>query len=236
MSWIQCGPSPSPGPLPEGEGKPNASASTSSAGGALPPSRTRFGGRGTGEFRSPNLRDRGKGTRRATTPRQWFWVLLPKQKDLVVRLRLPRKNPSPSVILANAGIQGLCAVVAAASRVKARDNGEDARKKQRHEMAPLQRQKTKNPGSSSLTGSPIPGSPAHRGQASGTSVEDDRQRQKQNPGTLMSRHLRAWLRPLDHPVVRRYLTCDEYGHVIKGSDHHTRQVSPPGQNRSRSGI
>ena len=41
------------------------------------------------EFRSPNNRDRGKGTRRATPGRPWFWVLLPKQKDLVVRGRNP---------------------------------------------------------------------------------------------------------------------------------------------------
>ena len=34
------------------------------------------------EFRSPNLRDRDKGTRRATPGRPWFWVLLPKQKSL----------------------------------------------------------------------------------------------------------------------------------------------------------
>ena len=34
------------------------------------------------EFRSPHLRDRGKGTRRATPGRPWFWVLLPKQKSL----------------------------------------------------------------------------------------------------------------------------------------------------------
>ncbi len=48
------------------------------------------------EFRSPNLRDWGKGTRRATPGRQWFWVLLPKQKDLGVRGRNPA-NPSPLV-------------------------------------------------------------------------------------------------------------------------------------------
>ena len=41
------------------------------------------------EFRSPHSRDWGKGTRRATPGRQWFWVLLPKQKDLVVRGRNP---------------------------------------------------------------------------------------------------------------------------------------------------
>ncbi len=45
------------------------------------------------EFRSPNSWDRGKGTRRATHGRQWFWVLLPKQKDLVVRGRNPSKTP-----------------------------------------------------------------------------------------------------------------------------------------------
>ena len=47
------------------------------------------------EFRSPNNRDRGKGTRRATPGRPWFWVLLPKQKDLGARGRNPAK-PSPS--------------------------------------------------------------------------------------------------------------------------------------------
>ena len=52
----------------------------------------------------------------------------------------------------------------------------------------------------------------------------------------MFRRRRAGLHHLDHPVVRRYLTCDEYGYVIKRADHHTSQVSPPGQNRSRSGI
>ena len=41
------------------------------------------------EFRSPSKRDWGKGTRRATPGREWFWVLLPKQKDLVVRGRNP---------------------------------------------------------------------------------------------------------------------------------------------------
>ena len=41
------------------------------------------------EFRSPKIRDWGKGTRRATPGRQWFWVLLPKQKDLAVRGRNP---------------------------------------------------------------------------------------------------------------------------------------------------
>ena len=45
------------------------------------------------EFRSPNLRDRGKGTRRATPGRPWFWVLLPKQKDLGVRGRNPALAP-----------------------------------------------------------------------------------------------------------------------------------------------
>ena len=38
------------------------------------------------------FRDRGKGTRRAAPGRQWFWVLLPKQKDLGAR----RKNPLSS--------------------------------------------------------------------------------------------------------------------------------------------
>ena len=62
------------------------------AGAAAPQSRNLVGGRGLferSEFRSPNLRDRGKGTRRATPGRQWFWVLLPKQKDLGVRGRNP---------------------------------------------------------------------------------------------------------------------------------------------------
>ena len=45
------------------------------------------------EFRSPNLRDWGKGTRRATPGRQWFWVLLPKQKDLGVQGRNPARTP-----------------------------------------------------------------------------------------------------------------------------------------------
>ena len=45
------------------------------------------------EFRSPNNRDWGKGTRRATPGRQWFWVLLPKQKDLAVRGRNPARIP-----------------------------------------------------------------------------------------------------------------------------------------------
>ena len=46
------------------------------------------------EFRSPNRRDRGKGTRRATPGRPWFWVLLPKQKDLGARGRTPAFFPS----------------------------------------------------------------------------------------------------------------------------------------------
>ena len=51
------------------------------------------------EFRSPKIRDWGKGTRRATPGRQWFWVLLPKQKDLVVRGRNPASPCfSPAVI------------------------------------------------------------------------------------------------------------------------------------------
>ena len=50
------------------------------------------------EFRSPSNRDRGKGTRRATPGRPWFWVLLPKQKDLAVRGRNPARTFSPSVI------------------------------------------------------------------------------------------------------------------------------------------
>ena len=65
------------------------------AGGALPQSRNLFGGRGLSErseFRSPKLRDWGKGTRRATPGRQWFWVLLPKQKDLAVRGRNPART------------------------------------------------------------------------------------------------------------------------------------------------
>ena len=54
-----------------------------------------IGGRGLSErseFRSPNLRDRGKGTRRAAPGRPWFWVLLPKQKDLGVRGRNPART------------------------------------------------------------------------------------------------------------------------------------------------
>ena len=39
-------------------------------------------------------RDWGKGTLRATPGRQWFWVLLPKQKELVVRGRNPAKESS----------------------------------------------------------------------------------------------------------------------------------------------
>ena len=46
------------------------------------------------EFRSPNKRDRGKGTRRAAPGRPWFWVLLPKQKDLAVWGRNPTFFPS----------------------------------------------------------------------------------------------------------------------------------------------
>ena len=46
------------------------------------------------EFRSPDLRDCGTGTRRATPGRQWFWVLLPKQKDLVARGRNPAARPA----------------------------------------------------------------------------------------------------------------------------------------------
>ena len=38
---------------------------------------------------SSSKRDRGKGPRRATPGRPWFWVLLPKQKDRVVRGRNP---------------------------------------------------------------------------------------------------------------------------------------------------
>ena len=67
------------------------------AGEAAPQSRI-YWGRGLferSEFRSPNNRDRGKGTRRATPGRPWFWVLLPKQKDLAVRGRNPAR-PSPS--------------------------------------------------------------------------------------------------------------------------------------------
>ena len=51
------------------------------------------------EFRSPNLRDRGKGPQRATPGRPWFWVLLPKQKDLVARGRNPARTSPSSVIL-----------------------------------------------------------------------------------------------------------------------------------------
>ena len=60
-----------------------------------PGSANSIGGRGLSErseFRSPRKRDGGKGTRRATPGRQWFWVLLPKQKDLVVRGRHPAKK------------------------------------------------------------------------------------------------------------------------------------------------
>ena len=56
-----------------------------------------IGGRGLferSEFRSPHLRDWGKGTRRAAPGRPWFWVLLPKQKDLGVRGRNPVHSPS----------------------------------------------------------------------------------------------------------------------------------------------
>ncbi len=45
------------------------------------------------EFRSPSKWDRGKGPRRATPGRPWFWVLLPKQKDRVVRGRNPASIP-----------------------------------------------------------------------------------------------------------------------------------------------
>ena len=38
-------------------------------------------------------RDRGKGTRRAAPGRQWFWVLLPKQKDLVGGGETPQGVP-----------------------------------------------------------------------------------------------------------------------------------------------
>ena len=44
------------------------------------------------EFRSPSKRDRGKGPRRVTPGRPWFWVLLPKQKDLGVRGRSPART------------------------------------------------------------------------------------------------------------------------------------------------
>ena len=46
------------------------------------------------EFRSPSHRDWGAGTRRATPGRPWFWVLLPKQKDLGARGRNPAFPPS----------------------------------------------------------------------------------------------------------------------------------------------
>ena len=49
------------------------------------------------EFRSPSNRDWGKGTRRATPGRPWFWVLLPKQKGLGVRGRNPAR-PSPLAV------------------------------------------------------------------------------------------------------------------------------------------
>ena len=67
------------------------------AGEAAPQSRDLVGGRGLferSEFRSPHNRDWGAGTRRATPGRQWFWVLLPKQKDLGVRGRHPAVLPS----------------------------------------------------------------------------------------------------------------------------------------------
>ena len=62
------------------------------AGVAAPQSRNLCGGEDClSEASSAALtrRDWGKGTRRATPGRQWFWVLLPKQKDLVVRGRNP---------------------------------------------------------------------------------------------------------------------------------------------------
>ncbi len=63
------------------------------AGGAVPRSRPFSWRRGLSErseFRSPHTRDRGTGTPLGATPgREWFWVLLPKQKDLVVRGRNP---------------------------------------------------------------------------------------------------------------------------------------------------
>ena len=53
------------------------------------------------EFRSPNLRDRGKGTRRATTGANGFGSFCRNK-----RIRRAGATPrSPSVILANAGIQ-----------------------------------------------------------------------------------------------------------------------------------
>ncbi len=62
-------------------------------GGAVPRSRPFSWRRGLSErseFRSPHTRDRGTGTPLGATPgRHWFWVLLPKQKDLVVRGRNP---------------------------------------------------------------------------------------------------------------------------------------------------
>ena len=38
------------------------------------------------------FRDWGKGTRRAAPGRPWFWILLPKQKDLAVRGRTPART------------------------------------------------------------------------------------------------------------------------------------------------
>ncbi len=67
------------------------------AGVAAPQSRNQLGGEDClSEASSAALtfRDRGKGTRRAAPGRQWFWVLLPKQKDFAVRGRNPAK-PSP---------------------------------------------------------------------------------------------------------------------------------------------
>ena len=66
------------------------------AGVAAPWSRILYGGEDCLSVASSaalTFRDRGKGTRRATPGRPWFWVLLPKQKDRVVRGRNPASIP-----------------------------------------------------------------------------------------------------------------------------------------------
>ena len=84
------------------------------------------------EFRSPHSRDWGKGTRRATPGRPWFWVLLPKQKDLVARGRNPAslspcchpRRLSPTFVIEDLNRESrvfLFVFVAAPSLVKARD-------------------------------------------------------------------------------------------------------------------
>ena len=51
------------------------------------------------EFRSPSKWDRGKGPRRATPGRPWFWVLLPKQKDLVARAETQQAPAFPLSVI-----------------------------------------------------------------------------------------------------------------------------------------